>query len=61
MAQLDSRPTGFDPRRVGKILSWRFDHEIFSTVILSLPLIQEGQLSVSGDRMCTILVTRLEN
>ena len=32
------------------------DHEIFSTVILSLPLIQEGQLSVSGKRMCTILV-----
>ena len=27
------------------------DHEIFSTVILSLPLIQEGQLSVSGERM----------
>ena len=36
------------------------DHEIFSTVILSLPLIQEGQLSVSGERMCTILVNRLE-
>ena len=35
------------------------DHEIFSTVILSLPLIQEGQLSVSGKRMCTILVNRL--
>ena len=32
------------------------DHEIFSTVILSLPLIQEGQFSVSGERMCTILV-----
>ena len=32
------------------------DHEIFSVVILSLPLIQEGQLSVSGERMCTILV-----
>ena len=32
-------------------------HEIFSTVIPSLPLIQEGQLSVSGERMCTILVT----
>ena len=32
------------------------DHEIFSTVILSLPLIQEGQLSVSGERICTILV-----
>ena len=37
------------------------DHEIFSTVILSLPLIQEGQLSVSGGRMCTILVNRLED
>ena len=34
------------------------DHEIFSTVILSIPLIQEGQL-VSGKRMCTILVNRL--
>ena len=32
------------------------DHEILSTVILSLPLIQEGQLSVSSERMCTILV-----
>ena len=29
------------------------DREIFSTVILSLPLIQEGQLPVSGERMCT--------
>ena len=30
------------------------DHEIFSTVILSLLLIQEGHLSVSGKRMyCT--------
>ena len=37
------------------------DHKIFSTVILSLPLIQEGQLSVSGERMCTILVNRLED
>ena len=33
---------------------------IFS-VILSLPLIQEGQLSVSGESMCTILVKRLED
>ena len=39
----------------------RFDHEIFSRVILSLPLIQEGQLSVSGERMCTILVNHLED
>ena len=33
----------------------------YSTVILSLPLIQEGQLSVSGERMCTILVNCLED
>ena len=37
------------------------DHEIFSMVILSLPLIQEGQLKVSGERMCTILVNRLKD
>ena len=28
------------------------DHEINSLVGLSLPLIQEGQLSVPGERMC---------
>ena len=28
-------------------------HEIIFTAILSLPLIQEGQLSVTGERMCT--------
>ena len=28
-------------------------HEIISTVIYSLPLIQEGQFSVTGERMCT--------
>ena len=37
------------------------DHEIFSTVILSLPPIQEGQLSVSGSRMCPILVNCIED
>ena len=47
--------------RVGNILLWTFDHEIFSMVILSLLLIQDRQLSVSGERMCTILVNRLEN
>ena len=46
---------------VGCAVRLEIDHEIFSTVILSLPLIQEGQLSVSGERMCTILVTRLED
>ena len=29
------------------------DHEIFSTVILSLPLIQEGKLSVTCEILCT--------
>ena len=28
------------------------DHEIFYTIILSLPPIQDGQLSVSSERMC---------
>ena len=56
------------------------DQEILSTVILPLPLIQEGQLSsieidyeilstliqewqlsFSGERMCTILVNCLED
>ena len=66
MAELDAHPTGDQevavstPRWVGNSLLWRFDHEIFSTVILSLPLIQEGQLSVSGEIMCTLLANRLE-
>ena len=29
------------------------DHEISSTVFHPLQLIQEGQLSVTGERMCT--------
>ena len=67
VAQLDVRPTGdpggrwFDPRRGWQHSFVEIDHEIFSTVILSLPLIQEGQLSVSGERMCTILVNRFED
>ena len=35
------------------ILSWRLGHENISTAILPLPLIQEQQLSVTGERMCT--------
>ena len=31
------------------------DHKIFSMVILSQLLIQEEQLSISGERMCTIV------
>ena len=67
MARLDARGTGdqevagSSPAGSATFFRWRFDHEIFSTVILSLPLIQEGQLSVSGKRMCTILVSCLED
>ena len=67
VAQLDApsdwRPggRGFNPRRGRQHSFVEIDHEIFSTIILSLPLIQEGQLSVSGERMCTILVNRLED
>ena len=49
------------------VFNWSatFFHEdliiVFSAVILSLMLIQEGQLSVSGKRMCTILVNHLED
>ena len=67
VAQLDapsdwrSGGRGFNPRRGRQHSFVEIDHEIFSTVILSLPLIQEGQLSVSGERMRTILVNRLED
>ena len=67
VAQLDApsdwRPggRGFNPRRGRQHSFVEIDHEIFSAVILSLPLIQEGQLSVSGERMCIIPVNRLED
>ena len=47
---------GFNPRRDRQHSFVEIDHEIFFTVIRCLPLIQEGQLSVSGERMCTILI-----
>ena len=46
--EVDQEVEGLTSRLVGNILSCRFDHEIFSMVIHSLPLIQEGQFSVSG-------------
>ena len=62
-APSDWRPggRGFNPCRGRQHSFVEIDHEIFSTVILSLPLIQDGQLSVSGERMCTVLVNRLED
>ena len=66
-AQLDARPTG-DQEVLGLTPPpWlatffvEIDHEIFSMVILSLLLAQEGQLTVSGKRMCAILVNPLED
>ena len=59
--RLETRRSRVQPRRGRQHSSVEIDHEIFSTVILSLPLIQEGQLSVSGERMCTLLVNRLED
>ena len=58
VARSDVHPTG-DQEVVGSIPAWTgnilsVDHEIFSTVILSLLLIQEGQLSVSGKRMFAV-------
>ena len=53
VTQLDTRPTedqevaGSTPPRQHSFVE--IDHEIFSTVILSLSLIQEGQLSISGE------------
>ena len=67
VAQLDGpsnwRPGGHgvNPSQGRQHSFVEIDGEIFSTVILSLPLIQEGQLSVSGERMCTILVNCLED
>ena len=67
VAQLDApydwRPggRGFNTHRGQQHSFVEIDHKIFSTVILSLLLIQAGQLSVSGERMCTILVNLLED
>ena len=67
VAQLDApsnwRPggRGFNPHQGRQHSFVESDREIFSTVILSPPLVQEGQLSISGEIMCTTLVNRLED
>ena len=67
MAQLDGlsdwRPGGrwLNPCPGRQHSFAEIDLEIFTAVILSLLLIQEGQLSVSGRRMCTVLVNCLED
>ena len=56
-AQTDVRWTA-DQEVLVLIPAWQYsfmeiDHEVFSAVILTLLLIKEEQLSVSGERMCT--------
>ena len=43
---------GFDPR-VRQYSFIEIGHELISTAILSLPLIQVGQLSITDERTCT--------
>ena len=57
----DQEVAGSTPARGQQHSFVEIDHEIFSMVILPLPLIQKVQLSVSGERICTILVNRLED
>ena len=38
-------------RQFQQLSFMEIDHELFSMVILSLPLIQQGQLLVSGERI----------
>ena len=54
---MDWRPggRGFNPRQGRQHYFVEIDHEIFSTVILSLPLIQEGQLSILFATQPTVL------
>ena len=62
VAQLDARPTE-DQEVAGSTPPGRqhsfmeIDHEIFSTVILSRPLFQEGQVSVTGEECAQYWLT----
>ena len=60
VAQLDARPTG-DQEVACLTPLGRHNYFVDISVILSLSLIQEGQLSVSDKGMCTILVNWLED
>ena len=57
-ARSDARPPGMRPVTDSTLTSgthsWEeIGHENISTTIISLPLIQEEQLSVTRERMCT--------
>ena len=58
VARSDAHPPGMRPIADSILTpgthSWEeIGHEKIPTTIISLPLIQEGQLSVTGERMCT--------
>ena len=58
VARSDARPPGMRPVADSTLTSgthsWEeIGHEKNSMTIISLPLIQERQLSVTGERMCT--------
>ena len=53
----DQEVTGSTPAEVGNILSWRLIVKYFLRSLIQ----KEGQLSISGERMCTILVNRIED
>ena len=66
MPQSDAHPTGdqvagLHPRRVWQHSFVKIDHEIFSTVILSLSLIQEGQRQFLAKECTQVLVNRFED
>ena len=52
-AKLTEKVTLWKHLKQSAVTFVEIDHEIFSMVILSLPLIQERQLSVSSEKMCT--------
>ena len=58
IAQLTARLTAvrsreFEPRPRGHKTFMEINQEIISTVIISRPLIKEGQLSITGESTCT--------
>ena len=61
MSDLGSGGRGFNPLWIWQHSFVEIDHEIFSMVILSFLLIEEGQLSVCGERMCTSPVESLDD
>ena len=53
-----SRGREYDP---GLVPYFRGDYELISSVILLLPLIQEGLLSVPSEIMCTMYLLTIES